>query len=50
VRALLWTLFAWSAWDQAATEVEARQVTALPWPLFAVVVGSASHYDGEHEG
>jgi hypothetical protein len=33
VRALLWSLFAWSAWDQAATVLEAQLVWALLWPL-----------------
>jgi hypothetical protein len=34
VRALLWPLFAQSAWAQAATWWFARQVRALLWPLF----------------
>jgi hypothetical protein len=35
VRALLWPLFAWSAWDQPATVVAGTKLRALLWPLFA---------------
>ena len=31
---LLWPLFSWSAWAQAATVVVARKLKALLWPLF----------------
>jgi hypothetical protein len=35
MRALVWPLFAWSAWAQQPPWLRTRQVRALLWPLFA---------------